>query len=451
MMEVTSPVHGKGTLICVRDIVVLKGRGRKELGDVMELMESIKKNGLIHPLTVAMAEDGSGKYELVAGERRFRALLMAGFSHVPCMLRDELSDLERKELELEENLTRRALDWSEEAELMLQLEDIKRQVHGSAMSGVEGGGEGWTQAKTAELVGKSRPTVNAQINMAKILRDRPDLKDKLCMLPLSAAAKVSKQILETERVGRLIKAGKLQAKAELRLGSCIDLLPSIAESSVDFVLTDPPFGITAIEEQEGEANASEQYKSQLLHTDNLSEVEVRKLMATTIPLLYRVLKPSSRLAMFICFDLYEFLWQEMTKVGFDVCRTPLIWYKGRTTTPGRGYMPMSCSEPLLLATKGVHTTKRLHESLRTVIECSPETDKIHPFQKPLPLLTLLIKACTGLGEVVLDPFAGSASTLIASKACGRQGVGMEVDEERWTQGQGRLCQGLAKADCWKEV
>lgn len=56
-------------------------------------------------------------------------------------------------------------------------------------------------------------------------------------------------------------------------------------------------------------------------------------------------------------------------------------------------------------------------------------NKIHPTQKPIKLLTKLIEIFTDPGDVVIDPVAGSASTLIAAKECGRNSYGFEVDKK----------------------
>lgn len=108
--------------------------------ELQALSESISVHGLIQPLTVR--ETGSGYYQIIAGERRWRASRMAGLSEVPAVI-IEADDRKAMELALIENLQREDLNPVEEAlGYQALIEDY-----------------GLTQEETAERVGKSRPAV----------------------------------------------------------------------------------------------------------------------------------------------------------------------------------------------------------------------------------------------------------------------------------------------------
>ena len=119
-----------------------KDQPRKQFDEdaLMELADSIRQHGVIQPLLVRPLENGM--YQLVAGERRWRASRMAGLMEVPVVIRD-LSDHETMEIALIENLQRKDLNVIEEALGYQQLMD-KYDM---------------TQEKVAERVGKSRPAV----------------------------------------------------------------------------------------------------------------------------------------------------------------------------------------------------------------------------------------------------------------------------------------------------
>lgn len=105
-----------------------------------ELSDSIKEHGLIQPLLVRPLDDGS--YQIVAGERRWRASRMAGLEKIPVVIK-ELSDDETMQLALIENLQREDLNPVEEALGYKKLMDTL----------------GLTQEQAAAKVGKSRPAV----------------------------------------------------------------------------------------------------------------------------------------------------------------------------------------------------------------------------------------------------------------------------------------------------
>lgn len=114
-----------------------------------ELADSIAKHGIIQPLLVRPMPDGS--YQLVAGERRWRASRMAGLTEVPVVIK-ELSDDEAMALALIENLQREDLNAIEEAQGIKALMDTLSL----------------TQDEAAERVGKSRPAVANALRLLKL-------------------------------------------------------------------------------------------------------------------------------------------------------------------------------------------------------------------------------------------------------------------------------------------
>jgi DNA modification methylase len=67
---------------------------------------------------------------------------------------------------------------------------------------------------------------------------------------------------------------------------------------------------------------------------------------------------------------------------------------------------------------------------------------LHPTEKPIPLLRELIESSSRLGEIVLDPFMGSGSTIAAARLEGRRAIGIEVDEGYCEIAARRLEQGV---------
>lgn len=124
------------------DIEPNRDQPRKQFDEeaLNELSNSIAQHGVLQPLLVRPMPDGG--YQLVAGERRWRASRMAGLTEVPVVIRD-LTDSQVAELALVENLQRENLNPLEEANGYKELSDKF----------------GYTQEKIAEIVGKSRPSI----------------------------------------------------------------------------------------------------------------------------------------------------------------------------------------------------------------------------------------------------------------------------------------------------
>ncbi len=121
-------------------------RGSVNASELKELAHSIKEKGLIQPVVVRQKKD---YYELVVGERRWKAAVLAGLSKVPAIVKD-FSDIESVEVAIIENVQRKNLSPIEEAMA------YKRLIENF----------GYTQEKVAQKIGKNRTTV---ANILRIL------------------------------------------------------------------------------------------------------------------------------------------------------------------------------------------------------------------------------------------------------------------------------------------
>ena len=111
-----------------------------------ELADSLKRDGLIQPLAVVKAESG---YTIVAGERRYRAAIMAGIKEVPAIIMDALDDTRLLELALVENIQREDLN-------PVELAEAYRRLINKC---------GLTQQQLSDRVGKSRTAVANQLRL----------------------------------------------------------------------------------------------------------------------------------------------------------------------------------------------------------------------------------------------------------------------------------------------
>ena len=141
----------------LNEIIPNKDQPRKTFDEttLAELAESIKQHGVLQPLLVRPIAGGG--YQLVAGERRWRACRMAGVREVPVVVK-ELTDTETMEIAIIENLQREDLNPIEEAEGLQALVDKC----------------GLTQEEVAASVGKSRPAI---ANSLRLLRLPQEVRD----------------------------------------------------------------------------------------------------------------------------------------------------------------------------------------------------------------------------------------------------------------------------------
>ena len=151
----TRPGVRRGSILYLRieDITPNPAQPRRHFDEqaLEELSQSIRSYGLLNPLTVRLR---SGRYELVAGERRLRAARLAGLREVPCLLMD-LSLEDAGLVALVENLQRRDLDFVEEAQGLRQLIDRF----------------GMSQEDAARRIGKSQSAVANKLRLLKLPAD----------------------------------------------------------------------------------------------------------------------------------------------------------------------------------------------------------------------------------------------------------------------------------------
>ena len=170
-----------------------------------ELIASIKKNGVIQPIIVRKAENG---YEIIAGERRWRAAQASGLKEVPVIIR-QASDRELAELSLVENIQRESLNPIEEArayqtltqEFSLSQEDI------------------------ALRVGKDRSTIANTIRLLKLPEDiQKDLMDK------KLTAGHARALISLDSPEQQIKTAKLIKKGDLNVRKTENLIKNIKKN-----------------------------------------------------------------------------------------------------------------------------------------------------------------------------------------------------------------------------
>jgi adenine-specific DNA-methyltransferase len=202
-------------------------------------------------------------------------------------------------------------------------------------------------------------------------------------------------------------------------GDCLKLLPLLPDASVDMVLTDPPY-LVRYQSRDGRRLAND---------------DTDAWLAPAFSELYRVLRRDRFCVSFCGFTQAERFISAWKAAGFRVLEH-LVWRKRYPSSTGfvRRY-----HEQAYLLAKG---NPRLPYSLiPSVLEWRYTENRLHPTQKPVGALMPLIMAFSQIGDVVLDPFAGSGSTAAAAAMLGRNYIAIELSAEYAKIAQKRLQSG----------
>ena len=140
-----------GQLIPIEDIDPNPNQPRHAMGDLSELIASVREKGILEPILV---RPRGNRFQIIAGERRYRAATEVGLAEVPCIVR-ETPDAEMMELALIENLQRKDLTPFEEADGLLTLKDHY----------------GYTHDAMAEKLGKSRTSITETLSITAMPED----------------------------------------------------------------------------------------------------------------------------------------------------------------------------------------------------------------------------------------------------------------------------------------
>ncbi|OQT83068.1 hypothetical protein EM98_000110 [Vibrio parahaemolyticus] len=211
-------------------------------------------------------------------------------------------------------------------------------------------------------------------------------------------------------------------------------MSKMADESVDLVVTDPPYKICS-----GGKGKGNQPKG-MLNNDN-RDVRTGSLFkhneikfSEWLPEVYRVLKEGSHAYFMTNAKNLNDLMNEALKVGFKFHN--LLTWKKNNATPNRWYMQNS--EFILFFRKG--KSKSINDcGSKTVLEIDNIIgNKVHPTEKPVELMEILISNSSNENDVIFDPFAGSGATLQAAKNLNRNAIGIELDEEYFDIASKRL-------------
>jgi DNA modification methylase len=420
-------------------------RKRIESGPLVELENDIAKHGLLNPPTYRRlpGESGDPIYQLIAGERRTRAiqklaergvafycdgtLIEAG--NIPILtLQETLSRADLKQVEFSENKIRENLSWQDEQEALAEIYNLRKAEEPTITQGevvrelIESGTVKPLHGTTdAESVVRNR--LRKALTITEHLDDPTIAKARNESEAYNLVLKKQEEELNAAIARRRLKSLDSSSPSILiRHGSALEILPRLDSGIADLILADPPFGIGA---------SSGGFRQRTVHHHNYDDTpeNARAVAESILTDGFRIAKPQANLFMFCDIDLFPWLKTAAARMGWTPFRTPLVWRKSQSEgmAPWQGKGPRRTYELIFYATKG---QRGLIASPVDVLEEKrvSRSERIHAAQKPVELLETLITCSTLPGDFVLDPCCGSGSSLVAAKNTKRIGLGIEIDE-----------------------
>jgi ParB family chromosome partitioning protein len=191
-----------GRLVPLEDIDPNPNQPRQTVGDLSELVASVREKGILEPILV---RPSGSRFEIIAGERRYRAAMEVGLAEMPCVVR-EATDAETMEIALIENLQRKDLNPFEEADGLRVLADAYQYTH----------------ENMAQKLGKSRTSVTEVLsltNMPAHVRELcrlADISSKSLLLQIVRQSTPEKMVELIERLQSEGATTRQQARAAVK-------------------------------------------------------------------------------------------------------------------------------------------------------------------------------------------------------------------------------------------
>lgn len=216
--------------------------------------------------------------------------------------------------------------------------------------------------------------------------------------------------------------------------SALDLLAMLPDGCMDLILTDPPYGIGYASSWTTRNDGKKRDTSGTFGADELDTSWVKDTA--------RVLKDGGAMYMFTRWDVAHHWHKAIDSAGLKTVQR-IVWYKAHWKMGDLRYYG-SQTEDILFARKGDHEMRWSKREGNVWYSASAlyQGDGYweHPTQKPLKILRKAILNSSSRGDLVLDLFSGSGSTLEAAKLEGRNYIGCDINSDYVTTARLRLAQ-----------
>lgn len=428
-------------IVKLEDILISSNRQRRELHpeQIVDLSRSIQNNGILHPPVVRKTPEGT--IQLVAGERRLLAMRMlielevpiryAGVAYlqgtVPVSFLSELSEEKAFEAELEENIIRVDLTWQERSLATAHLHKL-RTIQASERGEAQTLKDTVKEIKGGEANNWDYSASRADVILATHLHDpevykAPTKKEALKVVDKKAKSAHRAKLAETFDLS--------QSPHIIVQGSSLEYMKTMESESMDCLLTDPPYGISATEFGSNFATThdyEDSWETFLVIAEGLARES------------FRILRPNTHAYVFCSYDGFAVLRSEFQAAGFKVWPQPMIWSKGNGNAPWVQRGHKKTYECIMFASKGLREMTTVKTD---VLSYGIVADRDHGAEKPVELFIDLLQRSISPGETVFDPFCGSGTIFPAADACFCTALGIELSKQHYNTALTRLTKAAA--------
>jgi len=432
-------------------IVDPRQRRKRKPKDLQELARSINSVGQLHPGVCYLNPEG--KPVLIVGETRLKAcqFLKIPYSYI---LREEITDeLTLKQMELEENLCREDLHWTDEVAAKKELHELYQTKYGETRPGAAGGHK---LSDTATHLGESLSLFAADVELAVWAEEIPEVAEaknktmakkvidrlkkgvnrRLLLKkalgvptePLIPERSVDEKDFEQEyedddceeyeyevagrtqptpsepKIPTTNQAFLIEYDKRCRLGRMEDLLTET--NYYDIVLFDPPWGVN-FDTVALDTGGKESYE------DSFAAFKTKLL--EWLEQVYGSMAEHSHLYLFFGIVHHQFVYDTLEQVGFTTNRMPIFWHKlGAHRTRNPEIWPGRCYEAIAYARKGKKPLFKLGApDIQPTPPPTPTMKQEHPSAKHPDIYIELLRRSASPGDKVLDPMGGSGMSAVA--------------------------------------
>jgi len=413
-------------------------RQRREI-NVDDLLPSIKARGVIQPIIVR--ELGEGRYELIAGERRYTASQRLGLPDIPARLAGDLSPIEHQILELIENIYREDLPWKD----YVLATDRIHHLHSSI-------DPEWTQEQTAESIGMDQSSISIALRVAEevkagnshviaapsyrsayniiVRRDERRVGDVLNNLlsdePVRVAASQEATPTSAPSVARALP---IPIPSHLHPESIFNIdfvawAQSYSGKPFNFIHCDFPYGIGIDESEQGNAALWQSYHDADHVFWGLCEVlctHLDKLLTQSGHVMFWL--PSDVRRINETLEYFEF-----KAPSLEFVEVPLVWHK----TDNRGILSDAKRRARHVYETALYASRGGRVVVRSVSDThgAATSKEVHQSEKPEPMLRHFFSMFVDEHTRMLDPTCGSGTSLRAAESLGANHViGLDINKD----------------------